>query len=100
MNFNQEQNNFIKSLKEKVEKIGKGYSMSMDPHGYIHINGANHLSIKLGNNTVEYQAVGGSYFCYTNRETFKECLLDLENKLLTVEEINKIYRRIFNCIQE
>lgn len=101
MYFNQEQKKFIKSLEKEVEKIGKGYSVGVDEcHGYIHINGANHLSITLGNNTVEYNAVGGSRFCYTKRETFEECLLELKNKLLTVEEINKIYRSIFNSIKE
>lgn len=101
MSFNQGQKEFIKSLKKEVEKIGKGYSVCVDDnHGYIHINGANHLCIMLVNNTVEYHTVGGSSFCYTERETFEECLLELKNKLLTVEEINKIYRSIFNSIKE
>ena len=97
MYLNQEEKKFIQSLKEEVGKIGKGYSISVDEnYGCIHINGANHLCITLSGNMVKYDTVGGQRFCYTKSETFEECLSDLKNKLLTFDEINEVYRSIFN----
>lgn len=94
-------NEFLQLLKEKVEKSGKGYTLNVDDNrGLVNINGDNHLCMRLGDNRVEYLTVGGSRICYANHETFDECLENLDSKLLTNEEIDNMYRALFNHISK
>jgi hypothetical protein len=89
---------FVEKLNKKVNEIGKGYSIDVDPKGYIHINGANHICFKVCDNMVRYVACGGNRIAY-NDETIDNFFSDLENKLLTREEINQLYRSLFNEIK-
>lgn len=89
---------FVEKLNKKVNEIGKGYSIDVDPKGYIHINGANHICFKVCDNMVRYVACGGNRIAY-NDETIDNFFSDLENKLLTRDEINQLYRSLFNEIK-
>lgn len=94
------QNEFISKLKEKVENIGKGYTLSIDENrGLIHINGDNHICMSLDNGMVTYHTVGGSRICYAERETFEDCLSNIDGKMLTNDEIDELYRKLFNAIK-
>lgn len=99
MNFNEIEKKFIERLKARVAEIGKGYNVNITNNGYIHINGDNHVCMKIKDETIVYVSCGGERIAYSfERDSFDEAISKLESKLLTNEEIDELFRRLLGKI--
>lgn len=93
---------YLGIVKAEVERIGKGYTCNFMYRGLNqhHINGANHFCFSIEGDRVHPLSVGGSRFCYPNDFTHDEFIEELENILLTEEEIAAIHSRIWKEIRK